>query len=247
MNDDLRISIETRPLLLCETLQGQLRFTENEQSRWLLKETARQDADENNRKKIRKGSVQSDDYILLPDIPKYDNTPSQKLQGRAQEQKLEAQTGKLETGAKVEDPDAGDMLIQLDWQKFHQRFYDTIRSNMSAKLRNPDLGKNYFDYKYGEMMTFPLGTVAYYKCVIDRNLHIQSLEITKSSGIELYDQLLLESIKDLEKQQVGGEPVLQFPEKSRRVEVVEANNLQYVRQLDTYSAPHDIESYRVPK
>jgi hypothetical protein len=142
------------------------------------------------------------------------------------------------------DPDAGDQELQVEWDRWRNRFLRAVQLSVQEKVNNPDqYERPRINPMTGMIMPrFPLGTVAWFSCQITNDGRIANLDIFESSGFKKYDQAVLSAISDLE-----GTSILRFPRGSKRRTVTQEAGIKTATSAD-YRYHHfgDIERYRMP-
>ncbi len=158
--------------------------------------------------------------------------------------------GLLKGGARIEDggltgedPDAQDQELQVEWDRWRNRFLQAVLSGAMDNLNNPQEADLRFDPRTQRVIIqFPLGTIAWFSCQITNDRQIKTLRLDQSSGYENYDRAVLNAVRDL-----GGTAILQFPRRSRRLVVSQNGGVKTSdhteRQFFRFG---DVERYTVP-
>ncbi len=158
--------------------------------------------------------------------------------------------GMLKGGARIEDaelagedPDAQDQELQVEWDRWRNRFLQAVLSGAMDNLNNPQEADLRFDPRTQRVtIQFPLGTVAWFSCQITNDRQIKNLRLDQSSGYENYDRAVLNAVQDL-----TGTVILQFPSRSRRTIVSQNGGVKTSdRTEQQYFRFNDVERYRVP-
>jgi len=187
------------------------------------------------------------------------NTDQNSLQGSAQDEgdasltpmKPTMQGGKpLLQGSAMQsdfgpsgDPDMDDQELQVEWDKWRNKFLWAVQSGVQEALNNPDDVDLRFDPRRGMVVVrFPLGTVAWFHCKISADRHIVSAKIKQTSGFPNFDQAVINSIMALE-----GSSYLRFPRRSQRQFVTQTAGIKTSDSPERqYFKFGDVERYRVP-
>lgn len=189
-----------------------------------------------------RGSAQQDDlsagadqFPLQPQKPRGDSQPL--LKGFAA-----AEDGHL-TG---QDPDREDRELQIEWDKWRNKFLRTVLMSVQEKINNPD-PEDYVrprvDPRTGMLMPrFPLGTIAYFTVQVTKDGALKHLDIIETSGHPSYDKAVLAAIRELE-----GSALLNFPRGSRRALVQQEGGIKTATQGGyTERKFGDVERFREP-
>ncbi len=141
------------------------------------------------------------------------------------------------------DPDMDDQELQVEWDKWRNKFLWAVQSGVQEALNNPDDVDLRFDPARGMVVVrFPLGTVAWFHCKISADRHILSAKIKQSSGFPNFDKAVLNSIMALE-----GSTYLRFPKRSQRQFVTQTAGIKTSESQERqYFKFGDVEHYRVP-
>lgn len=141
------------------------------------------------------------------------------------------------------DPDMDDQELQVEWDKWRNKFLWAVQSGVQEALNNPDDVDLRFDPSRGMVVVrFPLGTVAWFHCKISADRHIVSAKIKQTSGFPNFDKAVLSSITALE-----GSTYLRFPKRSQRQFVTQTAGIKTSDSPERqYFKFGDVERYRVP-
>jgi hypothetical protein len=153
-------------------------------------------------------------------------------------------SAKLEDGELAhEDPDIQDQQLQVEWDRWRNRFLRAVLSGATETMNNPQEVRFRWDpMKHAMVPPFPMGMECGFSCVITNNRRIQDLEVTASSGNRLFDQAVLDAVKALE-----GTTILRFPERSKRQFVSQAGGVKTSDHTENqYFKFGDVERYRAP-
>ncbi len=91
--------------------------------------------------------------------------------------------------------------LAVEWNDWHNKFADAVRSRVFSSIF--------------ETINMKPGAVTWYRCEVSADKHIKNVRITRSSGDFWYDSAIVKAVYKLD-----GSPILAFPEKSRRSEIV---------------------------
>jgi hypothetical protein len=153
-------------------------------------------------------------------------------------------SAKLEDGELAhEDPDIQDQELQVEWDRWRNRFLRAVLSGATETMNNPQEVRFRWDpIRHAMVPPFPMGMECGFSCVITNNRRIQDLEVTASSGNRLFDQAVLDAVKALE-----GTTILRFPERSKRTFVSQAGGVKTSDHTENqYFKFGDVERYRAP-
>ncbi len=178
------------------------------------------------------GSAQDDgDIGLTPMRPQTGGKPI--LQGSAMQSDF----------GPAGDPDIDDQELQVEWDKWRNKFLWAVQSGVQEALNNPDDVDLRYDPSRGMVVVrFPLGTVAWFHCKISADRHIVSAKIKQSSGFPNFDAAVLHSINALE-----GSSYLRFPRRSQRQFVTQTAGIKTSDSPERqYFKFGDVERYRAP-
>jgi hypothetical protein len=146
-------------------------------------------------------------------------------------------------GLVKEDPDAQDQDLQVEWDKWRNRFLRAVLSNCMDNINNPEATDFRWDPVRRRVMNqFPLGTISWFSCQITNTRHIRNLRIDKSSGYPNYDRAVLDAVQSLD-----GTSLLKFPSRSHRTMVSQNGG---VKTSDTSQQQYfkfgDVEHVHIP-
>lgn len=155
---------------------------------------------------------------------------------------LQGSASHADTGPAA-DPDMDDQELQVEWDKWRNKFLWAVQSGVQEALNNPDDVDLRFDPRRGMVVVrFPLGTVAWFHCKISADRHIVSAKIKQTSGFPNFDQAVINSITALE-----GSSYLRFPRRSQRQFVTQTAGIKTSDSPEKqYFKFGDVEKYRVP-
>lgn len=141
------------------------------------------------------------------------------------------------------DPDMDDQELQVDWDRWRNKFLFAVQGGVQEALNNPDDVDLRFDPAKGMVVVrFPLGTVAWFHCKVSADRHIMSAKIKQSSGFPNFDNAVIASIHNLE-----GSTVLRFPKRSQRQFVTQTAGIKTADSPERqYFKFGDVERYRTP-
>ncbi len=218
------------------------------------------------RMKMQTGRIEANDGQLSPlqgregasDDTLKGGTDQSGLQGGAQDDgdvpliKMNPQSGgkPLLQGSAMQsdygpagDPDMDDQELQVEWDKWRNKFLWAVQSGVQEALNNPDDVDLRFDPRRGMVVVrFPLGTVAWFHCKISADRHIVSAKIKQTSGFPNFDAAVLHSINSLE-----GSSYLRFPRRSQRQFVTQTAGIKTSDSPERqYFKFGDVERYRAP-
>lgn len=149
-------------------------------------------------------------------------------------------------GLSNDDPDVEDQEMQIEWDKWRNRFLRTVLMSVNEKINNPDpeeYVRPRIDPRTGMLMPrYPLGTIAWFTVQVTRDGAIKNLSIIESSGYPTYDRAVMKAIKELE-----FSSLLRYPKGSRRVLVQQEGGIKTATQGGyTDQRFGDVEKYREP-
>jgi hypothetical protein len=169
---------------------------------------------------------------------------------KGQKGKVAPDSGVLKGSAKLEDgklstddPDIQDQQLQVEWDRWRNRFLRAVLSGATETMNNPQEVRFRWDpVKHAMVPPFPLGMECGFTCVITNKRRIEDLQVTSSSGNRLFDQAVLDAVKALE-----GTTILRFPERSKREFVSQAGGVKTSDHTENqYFKFGDVERYRAP-
>jgi len=149
----------------------------------------------------------------------------------------------LTSGLAQEDPDADDKELQVQWDKWRNRFLWAIQSGVQEILNNSQDGNLRWDPRSQTIVRqFPLGTSAWFYCQVTADKRIVNFKFLHGSGYPNYDQAVQEAIASL-----AGSSILRFPAGSHRRKVEQAAGIKTAESSQNeYFHFGDVEKYRVP-
>lgn len=142
------------------------------------------------------------------------------------------------------DPDEDDRELQVEWDRWRNRFLRAVQLGLQESLNNPDpdeYERPRVDPVTGRLMPrFPLGTGAVFSCQITNTGEVKNLDIIESSGFPKYDRALVRAIRQLE-----GTKILVYPRASRRTTVTQMGRIKTATTSDfQYHHFGDVEKVR---
>lgn len=162
-----------------------------------------------------------------------------KLQGSASKTDSE-----LSAGVEDADPDAGDQELQVEWDRWRNRFLHAVQSGMQEAMNNPTEETVRWDANKQAMVSrFPMGTIAWFSCQITPDLRIHHIKLLHTSGYPAYDRAVLDAIDSLQ-----GSSILHYPRGSKRMVVTQMAGIKTAEQSE-YRNFHfgDVERQKVPR
>lgn len=153
------------------------------------------------------------------------------------------ESGKL--GA--EDPDSDDQELQIEWDRWRNRFLRAVQLGVQENVNNPEpeeYVRPRVDPSTGYIMPrFPMGTSAWFSCQITSDRRIKNLSLIKSSGFSTYDAAVLRAVRALE-----GTSLLRYPSGSHRLTVTQEAGIKTAESAEfRYYKFGDVERYRTPQ
>lgn len=154
--------------------------------------------------------------------------------------------GKAEIGEGAltgQDPDVDDQELQIEWDKWRNRFLWAVQSGVQEALNNPEDQMLRWDPQQNiVVMRFPLGTVAWFTCKVTNDRRIADMKLMHPSGYPGYDRAVINAVRSLD-----GTSILRFPKRSRRQFVTQQAGIKTSdsgeRQFFHFG---DVERYRTP-
>jgi len=155
---------------------------------------------------------------------------------------LKAGTQMQDAGAS-DDPDGQDQELQVEWDRWRNRFLRAVLAGATEFINNPDEVRMRFDpQRHAMVPALPMGIESWFSCNITRDKRITNLRIEQSSGFSNYDRAVLNSVKALE-----NTSILRFPERSHRQVVSQSAGIKTSPHSENrYFKFGDVEHYRVP-
>ena len=147
------------------------------------------------------------------------------------------------SGLHSEDPDAEDQELQVQWDKWRNRFLWAVQNSVQEILNNSDDANLRWDPRRQTVVRqFPLGTTAWFYCKVSADKQIVSFKLLQSSGFPNYDAAVKEAVADLQ-----GSAILRFPARSKRQMVTQAAGIKTAESSQNeFFHFGDVEKYRVP-
>lgn len=157
---------------------------------------------------------------------------------------LDGQANEMQSGLQGQDPDMADRELQVEWDKWRNRFLWSVQSGVQQTLNSHEDPALRFDPQSGQyLMKFPMGTVAWFSCKVTKDRRIVDAKITKPSGFPGYDRAVLNAVLMLDQS-----TILKFPSRSQRQQVyqdagiktAESGERQFFRfgDVERYNAPY---------
>jgi hypothetical protein len=142
-----------------------------------------------------------------------------------------------------EDPDAQDQDLQVEWDRWRNRFLRAVLANAMDNINNPEATDFRWDPVRRRVMSqYPLGTISWFSCQITNHKHITNLKLDQTSGYPAYDRAVLDAVQSLD-----GTSLLRFPSRSRRTIVSQNGG---VKTSDTAKQQYfnfgDVEHVHIP-
>ena len=176
-------------------------------------------------------------------------------QNEAGDDALRGQTGKsddqgpLKAGTQMQDagasddPDGQDQELQVQWDRWRNRFLRAVLAGATEFINNPDEVRLRYDpQRHAMVPSLPMGIQSWFSCIITKDKRIVDLKIEQSSGFANYDRAVLNAVKSLE-----NTSILRFPEGSHRQVVSQSAGIQTSPHTENrYFKFGDVEHYRVP-
>jgi hypothetical protein len=179
------------------------------------------------------------------------------LEGSAQKEDTTVilKGGASKTGAGLsaeEDPDMNDRELQVEWDRWRNKFLRAVQLQVQAGVNHPDDWEEdarprvtYDPYSGTAVIQprFPMGTEAWFACEVTADKRIKNLSIIRPSAHPGYDRAVLEGVRALE-----GTSLLTFPSCSKRATVRQAAGIRTSTSSD-YNYHHfgDVERVRQPQ
>ena len=142
-----------------------------------------------------------------------------------------------------QDPDADDQELQVQWDKWRNRFLWAVQNSVQELINNgDDAGLRWDPRRQTVVRQFPLGTQAWFACKVNADRQIVSFKLLQSSGFPNYDAAVKEAVADLQ-----GSAILKFPARSKRQMVTQAAGIKTAESSQNeFFHFGDVEKYRVP-
>ncbi|HEY9785760.1 MAG TPA: TonB C-terminal domain-containing protein [Candidatus Obscuribacterales bacterium] len=168
----------------------------------------------------------------------------QPLSGRADQAGRFKGSAKVDDLAASQDPDMDDQELQVEWDRWRNRFLNYVQQGVQETLNNPDATDLRFDPSTNRVVSrFPLGTTAWFAARVTKDRRVASVKILKSSGFPNYDRAVEDAIWGLD-----GTSILRFPKGSMRATVTQTGGIKTSATSERqYFKFGDVERYRVPQ
>lgn len=156
---------------------------------------------------------------------------------------LDGQAQQLDSGLQSQDPDMADQELQVEWDKWRNRFLWSVQSGVQQMLNSHEDPAMRFDPRTGQyLMKFPMGTVAWFSCTVTKDRRIIDAKITQPSGFPGYDRAVLNAVMMLDQTSI-----LKFPSRSQRARVFQDAGIKTAESGQRqYFKFGDVERYSVP-
>ncbi|MDX2105109.1 MAG: energy transducer TonB [Candidatus Melainabacteria bacterium] len=156
---------------------------------------------------------------------------------------LDGQAQQLDSGLQSQDPDMADQELQVEWDKWRNRFLWSVQSGVQQMLNSHEDPAMRFDPRSGQyLMKFPMGTVAWFSCTVTKDRRILDAKITQPSGFPGYDRAVLNAVMMLDQTSI-----LKFPSRSQRARVYQDAGIKTAESGQRqYFKFGDVERYSVP-
>jgi len=156
---------------------------------------------------------------------------------------LDGQAQQLDSGLQSQDPDMADQELQVEWDKWRNRFLWSVQSGVQQMLNSHEDPAMRFDPRSGQyLMKFPMGTVAWFSCTVTKDRRILDAKITQPSGFPGYDRAVLNAVMMLDQTSI-----LKFPSRSQRARVFQDAGIKTAESGQRqYFKFGDVERYSVP-
>jgi hypothetical protein len=124
------------------------------------------------------------------------------------------------------DPDAGNEMLDIEWNRWRNNLMQTIQAGTLAKINVHNDVHFVWDPRTQMMQSrYPNGTSSWYALSVLPNRRIINIRLTQMSRYPSYDQAVFQSINDLQ-----GSPILQYPNGSQRQIVSQEGNVSTAPQ-----------------
>jgi hypothetical protein len=193
-------------------------------------------------KKIQGNVDKTDKGALSGNAEDEDDGQLQSMKAKPDSNGVLKGNASLEDGAlSKQDPDADDQELQVQWDRWRNRFLQAVQSGVQEALNNPSETNLRWDPQTQMMVIrFPLGTVAWFSCQITDQRQIKNIKLLHSSGFPNYDKAVLESVQSLD-----GSSILKYPARSRRSVVSQMAGVKTSESSEQqYFHFGDVERYR---
>jgi hypothetical protein len=150
----------------------------------------------------------------------------------------------LDGGLADSDPDMQDRELQVEWDRWRNRFLRAVQLSVQEKVNNPDpeegIEPHFNPYTNTLEPAFPLGIGSTFSCRVLPDRSIVDFKILRSSGYPKYDRVVQQAVRELE-----GTSQLQYPANSKRKQVTQAATIKTAERDDfRYYKFGDVERYR---
>ncbi len=144
---------------------------------------------------------------------------------------------------KSQDPDMDDQELQVEWDRWRNRFLRAVVSGAMESMNNPQEANFRWDPTRRALVSpFPLGLESFFACTISSARRITNLKLVQPSGNEAFDRAVWDSVRALE-----GTSILKFPDRSQRKFVTQAGGVKTSDHTENrYYHFGDVERYRTP-
>lgn len=160
------------------------------------------------------------------------------------EKVLKGSATALDSGLADSDPDMQDRELQVEWDRWRNRFLRAVQLSVQEKVNNPDpeegIEPHFNPYTNTLEPAFPLGIGSTFSCRVLPDRSIVDFKILRSSGYPKYDRVVQQAVRELE-----GTSQLQYPANSKRKQVTQAATIKTAERDDfRYYKFGDVERYR---
>lgn len=144
------------------------------------------------------------------------------------------------------DPDISDRELQIEWDRWRNRFMRAVQLGAQENMNNPEPEEYVaprFDPQTGMAIPrYPMGTSAWFSCMITNDRRVSGVKIVKSSGYASYDAAIRRAVREMD-----GRELLTFPRGSRRKHVFQEAAITTATSNEfKYHKFNDVERYTVP-
>jgi len=141
----------------------------------------------------------------------------------------------------MNDPDAGNQELQIEWDRWRNTLMQTIQLGTLAKINVHNDVHFIWDARAQMMVSrYPNGVATWYSCDVLPNRTIINIRLVQSSRYPSFDQAVFEAINELQ-----GNNILVYPSGSRRQIVSQESSVRTaaVTQLQNFQFG-DVERQR---
>lgn len=127
------------------------------------------------------------------------------------------------SASKTVDPDAGNAELQIEWDRWRNKFARAVWAKSSACIVGPGafvIGTMVMKFGEAPGYHFPAGLKVTYRCEISNEGRITALTLSSSSGNRDFDNIILHCVRSTD-----GKRLLAFPRDSKRLSVIEEETL----------------------